>query len=347
MIKSICFLTTYRCDAKCDFCECGPQVRDRLELSEMKRIIDQGAEIGTVGQVVFSGGEPTLLGGDLFEIIEYAAGKGMLTRVVTNGGWGKKAADALVVVDRLIGAGLHEINISIDDLHQRWINIDYVKNSFLACYIRRFKCLIAHKQLISSKITKEYLEDKFEVKLINYCQGTKYTDEEQCRLFSTGSVIPVGRNEGRADPKELIAAKWWGNCSAILRDIVVGAKGNFLPCCGIIKKGIPDLTRENLKQVHLIEAIENANNDLLLNWLALEGPAAIMYAVSEWDSSVTFPEKFAGICHVCNEVLTRNEVRRVIAGHIDEVASCISLHRATFELARPDNELINMYVPTN
>lgn len=343
MIKSICFLTTYRCNAKCDFCECGPERHDRLELSEMKRIIDQGVEIGTVGQVVFSGGEPTLLGDDLYAIIQYASGKGLFTRIVTNGWWGTSYSNALAVVDRLMAAGLSEINISIDYLHQKWIDINCAKNSFLACYNRRFKCLIAHKHMISSNFTKKELEDYFGMKLIDYCQGTKYTDEEQCRLFSTGSVIPVGRNENLVDPKELLITKWWGNCSGILRDIVVGAKGNYLPCCGIIKKGIPELTRENLRDVDLIEAIENANKDLLLNWIALDGPATIMHAVSQWDPSVKFPEKFAGICHICNEVLSRHDVRKVIAAHMDEVAPIISLHRATFELIRSDSDMIKMY----
>jgi organic radical activating enzyme len=345
MIKSICFLTTYRCNARCDYCECGPKVRDRLTIADMRRLMDEGEEIGTVGQVVFSGGEPTLLGDDLLAAIAYATGKGMLTRVVTNGWWGKSPAAALDFVDRLLAAGLHEINLSVDDLHQRWIGIERVTNSFLACYARRLKCLIAHKRTKSCTVTKEYLEQHFGMSLIDYEPGQPYSEEEQCRLFSTGVVVPVGRNEDLADPEEMITSKWWGSCSSVLRDIVVGAKTNFLPCCGIVTKDIPDLTRSDLRTVPLIDAIESANNDLILNWIALEGPAAIAEAVKKWDPGIQLPDRFAGICHICNEVLSRPDVRSVIAEHVHEIAPRISLHRATFELARSDEDVMKMYLP--
>lgn len=344
MIKSICFLTTYHCTAACDFCECGPKVRDRLTAAEMKKVIDDSLELGTIGQVIFSGGEPTLLGDDLFELIEYATDRGLLTRIVTNGWWGKTFADALQFVDRLIAAGLSEINISTDDLHQRWINIERVKHALLACYDRRLKCLIAHKQTKSSKLSKQYLEHVFGIELVDYDRDQSYTEEEQCRLFSTGGVIPVGRNEQYANADDLLVSNWRGNCSSILKDIVVGANGNFLPCCGIVRKNVPDLTREDVRHIPLISAIENANNDLILNWIALEGPATIAEVVSGWDPTIKFPDRFAGICHVCNEVLTRQEVRRVIARHIDEIAPRIDLHREIFELSRADDAIMQMYV---
>lgn len=343
LIKSICFLTTYNCTAKCDFCECGPKSRERLELAEMTRIIDEGLELGTVVQIVFSGGEPTLLGDELFAAISYAASKGLATRVVTNGWWGKSPEAALDFVDRLIAAGLYEINISVDDLHQRWVKLDRVANSFRACYERRLNCLIAHKRSKSSQITKEKLEESFGVSLVDYKPGKNYTKDENCRLFSSGVVIPVGRNSEMADPDDMMMSQWWGNCPSVLRDIIVGANGNFLPCCGIVTKDIPDLTRHDLKHTPLIDAIESANDDLILNWIALEGPAAIARAVSDWDPSIVFPSQFAGVCHVCNEVLSRNDVRNVIAAHLDEITPRIALHRAVFELSRPDDRLMKIY----
>ena len=92
----------------------------------------------TSSLVVFSGGEPTLLGDDLFEGIAYAHERRLLTRVVTNGFWGKSPEAAAAFVDRLIGAGLSEINISVDDLHQKYVPLWRVRNAYLACYEREF-----------------------------------------------------------------------------------------------------------------------------------------------------------------------------------------------------------------
>jgi organic radical activating enzyme len=346
MIKSICFLTTYQCNAQCDYCECSPYQKDKLTGAEMVRLIDEAKSLGTVGLVVFSGGEPTLLKEDLLWAIQHASSKGLLTRVVTNGWWGESREAARTYLDRLIDAGLYEINISVDDLHQEWIELSRVKNAFLACYERQFKCLLAHKQTKSSIITKRHLEEYFGVQLIEYNPNKHYSPEDECRLISTGVVIPVTRNEESADWNDLIFTSWTQSCSSVLNDIVVGANGNFLPCCGIITKNVPELTRADLKATRLIDAIEDANNDLILNWIALEGPASIAQFVKEKNPSIKFREQYVGICHICNEILTRNDVRKVLLEHVNEIIDRISLHRAFMEKARSDEKLMAMYCRT-
>jgi stalled ribosome rescue protein Dom34 len=82
----------------------------------------------------------------------------------------------------------------------------------------------------------------------------------------------------------------------------------------------------------------------MLNWIALEGPAAIAEFVKEKDPSVQFADEYVGICHICNEVLTRPDVRRVIAEHLPEITERVSTHRAFFEGIRGDEELVASYV---
>ena len=129
----------------------------------------------------------------------------------------------------------------------------------------------------------------------------------------------------------------------MLRDVIVGAGTNFLPCCGIITKGLPELTRNDLRSTSLIDAIDEANNDLVLNWIALEGPAAIADFVKEKDPTIHFDDNYVGICHICNEVLARADVRAVLAEHIDEISDRIALHRAFLEEARGNTEIAKMY----
>jgi len=343
MIKSICFLTTYQCNAKCSHCECGPQEYERLSLADMIRLIDEGIELGTVGQIVFSGGEPTLLGDDLFDAIRYASSRALLTRIVTNGWWGTTPKAASDYVNRLRESGLSEINISVDDLHQKYISLSRVVNAFRACYDQRLPCLIAHKQNRDAEITPEVLSREFGIELIPFEPGHRYTHEESCRLISTGAIIPITRDEELADESQMLSSPWTGSCSSVLRDIIVGAKGNFLPCCGIIQKDLPELTRHSLHKHSLIDAIDYANQDVVLNWIALDGPAAMAAFVTEKNPKIQFKNRYAGICHICNDVLTRPEARQIIADHISEIEAHVYMHRSFLEAAREDRDLISPY----
>ncbi|MCE5312741.1 MAG: radical SAM protein [Nitrospiraceae bacterium] len=343
MIKSLVLLTTYRCNAQCDFCECGPDMAEALTFRDMQRYIDEAESIGTVGQVIFTGGEPSLLGDDLIKAIEYSSSKNLLTRVVTNGIWAKTSEAADRYLDSLISAGLTEINISMDDLHQRWIPLEYAKNAFLACYKRRYKCLIAHKAMPHYRITPEYLAEYFGVELINYDHDKTYSPEDECRLISSGVVVPVGRNSGSAGHGEPAYGNFTKNCSSVLRDIVVGPDHQMLACCGIVTKHLPELTLGDLRHNRMIDLIEEANNDLMLNWLVLEGPAAIAEFVKSKQPCISFLPRYVTACHLCNDLLTRHDTREVLLNHIDEIADRIELHRTFFESVRSDSEMIKMY----
>lgn len=343
MIKSVCFLTTYKCNARCDFCECGPDVQDSLNGDDLIRYIDEAVALGTVCQVVFSGGEPTLLGDDLLKAIAHAKSLGLLTRVVSNGQWGRSPDEALQYLDRLITSGLTEINISIDDLHQRWIPLDWAKNAFIACQKRRFHCLIAHKAMRNSKITPKSLEEYFGVELIEYEPNKDYKDDEGCRLISSGVVVPIGRNSEQTSEEDFAYNLFTGNCSSVLRDVIIAANHNLLACCGIVTKHLPELTIGDLRENRMIDLIERANCDLILNWLALEGPISLAQFVRQKDPMVPFAERYVNICHLCNEVLTRRDVRTVLSNHIEEVVDRVRLHRAFLEAVREDKELIGLY----
>jgi organic radical activating enzyme len=344
MIKSLCFLTTYRCNAYCDFCECSEKEQDRLNGDDLVRYIDEAKKLGTISQVVFTGGEPTLLGDDLLHGISHATSLGLLTRVVTNGWWGHTPESAERFLDKLVKSGLTEINISIDDLHQRWIPLENVKNAFHACYKLRFKCLIAHKALRKAKITKKFLEDYFNIELIEYSPGKNYGAEQECRLIATnGPIVPVGRKAENISIDQLVHVPFTGNCSSILKDIVVGANHQLLACCGIVTKHLPELTLGDLRYKRMIDIIREANQDLMLNWLTLEGPASIALFVKQMSPPIHFEERYVNVCHLCNELLTRSDIREVLQNHIDKVIDRITLHRAFLEATRGDDELIKLY----
>lgn len=83
--------------------------------------------------VIFTGGECTLLKEDLFEAINYASSLGLATRVVTNGYWAKTDESAKEMVERLVSAGLTEINFSAGDEHAKFVPLDRIVHAVKTC----------------------------------------------------------------------------------------------------------------------------------------------------------------------------------------------------------------------
>ncbi|MBI4612116.1 MAG: radical SAM protein [Planctomycetes bacterium] len=82
---SVQWLTTSACNLRCAHCgtNAGRPARDELSTAEMKDIVDQLAALGT-DEIQLTGGEP-LVRPDLFEILRYAAARGIRYTLVTNG----------------------------------------------------------------------------------------------------------------------------------------------------------------------------------------------------------------------------------------------------------------------
>jgi hypothetical protein len=316
----------------------------RLEQDELIAYIDEAYALGTIGQVIFTGGEPTLLGDALLNALAHASSLGLLTRVVTNGWWGVSPDRAVAYVRSLQAAGLTEINISVDDLHQQWIPAERVRHAYRGCLIQGLNCLIAHKQLRAASVTKDYLEKLLEVELIDFEQGRDYSADEGLRLFSSGTVVPVGRQPAQPiHEDDFRYGSFDENCPSILQDIVLDPYHDLLACCGIVTKGLPELTLGSLKQRRMLDILAEANNDVVLNWLALEGPAAIAEFVNGRDPAVHFAARYVNRCHLCNALFTRGDVRRVLHQHIHEVVDRVSLHREFLEAVRPNEKLMRLY----
>lgn len=117
--KYIMIGLTYRCQADCVHCciGCYPKEKNKeLTTQEVKKIIDQCRELGTI-TINFFGGEP-LLREDILELIKYSSESGMYTSMDTNG-YNMTEDSARQLKD----AGLRLIRVSIDsadsDEHDR------------------------------------------------------------------------------------------------------------------------------------------------------------------------------------------------------------------------------------
>lgn len=80
--ESICWNITQRCNEKCRFCYRDKQSAD-LSIEENMKVLDNMIQSG-VKKITFAGGEPLLYPG-IFELIQHAHDKGVITSMTTNG----------------------------------------------------------------------------------------------------------------------------------------------------------------------------------------------------------------------------------------------------------------------
>jgi len=116
-LHEIDLYVTMRCNIRCEFCNvrAGEYDHRDLPLERIVALLDEAAPLG-LREIHFLGGEPTLRH-DLEDMISHAVGLGLHTRIISNGMLLTRAR-----MESLIGAGLHEIMISVDgleDTHNR------------------------------------------------------------------------------------------------------------------------------------------------------------------------------------------------------------------------------------
>lgn len=98
---------THHCNLRCRFCHIREERIQELDTAGMKRIIDRLDELGVAVISVSGGGEP-LLRADFAELLNYAASKGLYTKITSNGTMPQAE------YRQLLDSGVREIGISLD-----------------------------------------------------------------------------------------------------------------------------------------------------------------------------------------------------------------------------------------
>jgi MoaA/NifB/PqqE/SkfB family radical SAM enzyme len=101
---------THRCNLRCRFCQIPETHCEELDLDGMKRVIDVLDRMGIAVLSISGGGEP-LLREDFAAILNHAAGKGMYTKITSNG------TCSLDRYRELLQSGVLEIAISLDGIN--------------------------------------------------------------------------------------------------------------------------------------------------------------------------------------------------------------------------------------
>ncbi len=338
-LSELVFSTTNQCNARCRDCPVvsGGQTAARLKAEQMMSIVDEVHGWGALRLVVFTGGESLLLGRDLRRTVEYVAKKQVLTRIVTNAYWATSKEKALQVLGDLKALGLTEVNVSCDDYHQEFIPLANVKHANEAALELGLPLLLAHRRKPGGHVTVESLSEYLGVRLHVYRKGEKNPDNN---VICTGRNVPLDTSDAElaAEPWEVPEndGDWMGACDSVLRSIVVGSDLSVHICCGIAMMTIPELTIGSLAGGKLLPILQYGNQDLIANWLALEGPSSILNFVRSVDPSIKLPDHYANRCHLCNELFTRKDVRRLLTQHAYQRADDLVLMRGALDWISED-----------
>ena len=121
---------THKCTAACENCciGCNPNIKEIMDYNTMISHIDNSfAAFPKIKVVVFTGGECTLLGEDLVNVIKYVTDKyKTVTRIVTNAHWATSYETAYKRLKELKDVGLTELNFSTGDDHQKFVKVEKI-----------------------------------------------------------------------------------------------------------------------------------------------------------------------------------------------------------------------------
>lgn len=117
-LSGVHLLLTYQCNRECDHCFVWGSIRQSgmMTLGEIRSILRQSSDIGSVEWIYFEGGEPFLYYAVLLEACRMAAGQGHQVGVVTNGYWATAAEDAIESLRPFAGL-IRDLSISSDLYH--------------------------------------------------------------------------------------------------------------------------------------------------------------------------------------------------------------------------------------
>ena len=320
--QSLALITTYACTARCNACcyGCTPERTERLSLDQLIAAISEArTAFPSIRSIVFTGGEPMLLGDDLYEALRFAADLGAITRMVTNGYWARSTERAQEVVDCLFEAGLSELNISTGGDHRQWVPVDHAINGVLAAARAGLTTVLtAEEERDGTRVMDSLVNDP----RINAFQRS-HPNRHLLRVMRNVWVdfTPCDTERCHVAPNRLTlrTAELTG-CTSLFNAIALQPEGHWLSCCGLTNHRIPELVLGELGAISVRNEYIRHLNDFMKIWLFVEGPERILRFIEKPEEGIDFASH---PCEVCHHIFTNDKlherIREAWNAKLDEV----------------------------
>jgi MoaA/NifB/PqqE/SkfB family radical SAM enzyme len=172
---------THRCNLRCRFCHIPEERCDELDLDGMKRVIDVLDHMGIAVLSISGGGEP-LLREDFAAIINYAAEKGLYTKITSNG---TLAQDRY---QELLQSKATEISISLDGIKGNDLPYSHVSPKILQT-IRYLNDNLPKEKGLTLNVTISQTNTHQVDEIIAYCTR----EYPKARIWLNPVVVGAGK----------------------------------------------------------------------------------------------------------------------------------------------------------
>lgn len=328
----ITFITTNECSARCAHClmRSGPERHEKLTASQIKDAIERITEWYDAKVVVFTGGECTRLGDDLFESIAFASAKGLLTRIVTNGEWAETDESTKKMIESLRSVGLNEMNISYDDFHAAWIPLDYVVRVWKASKGQGFSSVVfavgaGPRSRITPETMMRALGENVSLAYDELGRPNKpaaASNDGTSYMISNSKILRIGR--GRALREDYSCFRktsdvFTQKCPYQNTQPVITPLMHVAACCGINPSDNKLLDFGDIDHCAVDELQE-----LYHRAIHILGPGYLVDMVREcYPDSQFGRKKYSSICEMCEDLTTSNEAIQTIKKNALRVAEDI------------------------
>ena len=111
-------LLTYKCTLECEHCFVygSPWQNGVMTINDVRRILQDASQLGSVKSIYFEGGEPFLYYATLVRSVEEAWRMGFQVGIVSNGYWATSYEDALFWLEPFAGR-IQDLSVSSDLYH--------------------------------------------------------------------------------------------------------------------------------------------------------------------------------------------------------------------------------------
>lgn len=331
-VRELAIATTDKCQARCAHClmKSGPERSEVLTVEQMWDMVSYLKTNHGLGLVVFTGGESTLLGDDLFEIIARCSVAGLGTRLVSNAIWADTEKSAESMTRSLRECGLGEVNYSTDDFHQVWVSLANIRNAWRASKGKGFQSVVIG--LCSgprSRITPDYIQDflEEEIPLIYDIYGNPVlpgkSNDGTLYAISNTAVSRLGRGKNlRPDYLNPASRDIRGGCGGVLNPLTLMADGSVGFCCGINSENnlILSVTDDGSGNFSARAGITPEHQKLILRAIKDLGPAEL-YGISSGKPLVEIEARYHSMCEVCEHLTTSDALIRGLTGSADLIKS--------------------------
>jgi len=306
LYRSITFITTYQCTAACRECcfESSPTLDSgKLTFEFMKGVMDEAiVALPNLRLVVFSGGECFMLKEQLFKAIEYATGRSLRTRCVTNGYWGKTPAAAARNARRLREAGIGEINISTGLEHQEWVPFQSVVNCAQALAAEGiFTLVTVEKDTEESGCWNAAVEHPVVAALL---ESKPPKLKLMCNSWMPFHADAQPRKEQRSRGSDK-------GCDQLFSNLVITPYKMVSACCGLTYEHIPEMRLGSVGSKPLDAFVTDVADDFLKIWIHMDGPKEVVRKVTG-RSSNELMDATVHICQACAVLHQNAEFRKLL-----------------------------------